>query len=71
MQTPKMTGHKAVAASIASLVTAIILSLTGLMPSTEAMFSADLQALIENIAALLIMTVVPGVVAYFKRNHLQ
>lgn len=69
--TPSMTSHKAVYAAIASLVTSIALSLLGIMPTTEEMLSQDLQQLIENVAALLIMSVVPGVVAYYKRNFLK
>lgn len=69
--TPPMSSHKAIAAAIASLVCTIVLALLGITPTTEAMLSADLQSLLENLAALLIMTIVPGVVAYYKRNHLK
>jgi len=66
--TPAMTSHKAIYAAIASLVTSIVLSFFGVLPTNETMLSTDLQQLIENVAALAIMAVVPGVVAYWKRN---
>ena len=67
-ETPSMTSHKAIYAAIASLSTSVVLSVTGIMPTNETMLSTDLQQLIENVAALAIMTVVPGVVAWWKRT---
>ena len=69
--TPEMTSHKAICAAIASLLTSVVLSLLGALPTSETMLSTDLQQLIENVAALAIMTVVPGVVAYWKRNFVK
>ncbi|MDH3660226.1 MAG: hypothetical protein OEU92_09380 [Alphaproteobacteria bacterium] len=66
-----MTSHKAIYAAIASLLTTVALSLAGVMPTNETLLSTDLQQLIENVAALAIMTVVPGVVAYWKRNFVK
>ena len=70
-QTPSMTSQKAIYAAIASLATSVLLSVTGFMPTNETMLSTDLQQLIENVAALAIMTVVPGVVAWWKRNQIK
>ena len=70
-QTPSMTSHKAIYAAIASVLTSIVLSLTGMMPTTETILSNELQQLIENVAALLILTVVPGVTTWWKRNQVK
>lgn len=68
-KTPAMTAHKAIYSAIAALVTSIVLAFLGVMPTSETMLSNDLQQLVENGAALLIMTVVPAIVAYYKRNY--
>lgn len=69
--TPSMTSHKAIYAAIASLLTSVVLSLLGVLPTSETMLSTDLQQLIENVAALAIMMFVPGVAAWWKRNHVK
>jgi hypothetical protein len=66
--TPPTTSHKAIYAAIASLATSVVLSLLGMMPTSETMLTSDLRQLVETGAALVIMTVVPGVVTYWKRN---
>ena len=43
----------------------------GITPTTEDLLSEDLQRLVESLAALVIMTVVPGVAAYLQRNKLK
>ena len=70
-QTPKMTSHKAVWAAIASLLASIVISFLGVMPTSEEMLSNDLRQLIENVAVLAILTLVPGATAYIKRNRLK
>ena len=69
--TPSMTSHKAIYAAIASLLTSVVLSFFGVLPTSETMLSTDLQQLIENVAGLAIMTLVPGVVAWWKRNQVK
>ena len=68
IKTPAMSSHKAVYAGIAAVLTPVVLSLLGLMPTTEAMLTADLQQLIVNLAELALLGLVPGIVAYWKRN---
>ena len=53
------------------LLCSIALTLLGLTPTTEGLFESDLRALIENVAALVILTAAPAAVAYYKRNYLK
>ena len=42
-KSPAMTSHKAIYAAIASLLTSVVLSLLGVLPTSETMLSTDLQ----------------------------
>jgi hypothetical protein len=66
--TPPMTSHKAVAAGIASLAVTVALSFLGWIPTSEDVLFADLQSLGEQLLAWATIAVVPGAVAYWKRN---
>lgn len=67
--TPEMTSHKAIFASIAALLTTLVLSFFGFMPTSEEMLSVNVEELVKNIGALVTVAVVPGLTAYFKRNY--
>ena len=63
-----MTAHKAHAGAVASAAIAVILALTGVIPTPKEVLAADLQALVEAASSLILAAVVPWLATYYTSN---
>lgn len=63
-----MTAHKAHASAIASVLVAIILAVLGVVPTTEEVLTADLNALVDALGSFAMAVAVPWIATYYTPN---